>query len=1056
MSLFQKSIIRSEVQKISDSEIKEHWDAYRNYFHNKKVQLDLITIKEQGNQTTFLVKTFCNIFGYTLNEAGVDGNLFREVGKSEFADGAIKKDGEVIAVIELKSSKTKNLKDIEDQVFKYQSRYNCNYAITSNFYKLRFYINSSSEYEEFDLFNLDIRRFKVLWICLSKANLFDDLPRKLKDKSLVEEKIVTNSLYKDYSAFRKELFKDLKNNNPFIPEIELLNSTQKLLDRLLFIFFGEDKGLLPENLISEIIGRWQNRVDYGDLGDDEYLYHHFQNYFQLINKGRKAKNNIGEIFPYNGGLFKEDDLLNSLVISDETLKKHTLKLTSYDFESDISVNILGHIFEHSLSEIEELQNQIEGKELDKSKSKRKKDGVFYTPQYITKYIVESTVGKLCEEKKIELNIIEDEYFKERKGRQKNKLKLLRDTLEEYRKWLLGLTICDPACGSGAFLNQALEFLISEHKYIDELQNSLLGGGFDFPEVENSILENNLYGVDINKESVEIAKLSLWLRTAQKGRKLTSLNSNIKCGNSLIDDPEVAGDKAFNWQNEFPEIFNNGGFDVVIGNPPYVRQELFKEIKPYLQEHYKCYNSVADLYTYFIEKGINLMNESGLFSFILPNKFLKATYGKNVRKVIKEQSNLELLLDFDDYPVFADATTYPIIYLLNKKPVFKADSFLFAEINKRDNTADPINLLETRKHKVTFASLTEDMWNFIDVTSFEILNKLEKNSITLGKIVDKKIFRGLTTGRNEAFVIDNEIRQQLISKNSKNSEKIKVLATGKEVKRNTFDFQDKYLLFTGFDDDIPNEYPDIQEELDKYKEALIKRYDQGENYWNLRACAYYEEMQKPKIIYPRINNRGNFYLDTKGEVFLLDNNFFISTDSKALLALLNSKLVYFYLKNVCTTLQGGFYDFRRDKITTIPVNNNFDSIENELSIFGDKLINLTEKYNKKESDFISLLLSKFYISKPSKKLENWHKLDFGEFLKELEKARKKSAKENETKYSKLTLREEAELMLYFNEQKLKAEELKAEIDKTDKEIDQMVYELYGLTKEEIEIVENATK
>ena len=166
-------------------------------------------------------------------------------------------------------------------------------------------------------------------------------------------------------------------------------------------------------------------MDFGDLGDDEYLYHHFQNYFQLINKGRKAKNNIGEIFPYNGGLFKEDGLLNSLVISDETLRKHTLKLTSYDFESDISVNILGHIFEHSLSEIEELQNQIEGKELDKSKSKRKKDGVFYTPQYITKYIVENTVGKLCEEKKIELNIIEDEYFKGRKGRQINKLEVIK-------------------------------------------------------------------------------------------------------------------------------------------------------------------------------------------------------------------------------------------------------------------------------------------------------------------------------------------------------------------------------------------------------------------------------------------------------------------------------------------------------------------------------------------------------------------------------------------------------------------------------------------------------
>ncbi len=349
-----------------------------------------------------------------------------------------------------------------------------------------------------------------------------------------------------------------------------------------------------------------------------------------------------------------------------------------------------------------------------------------------------------------------------------------------------------------------------------------------------------------------------------------------------------------------------------------------------------------------------------------------------------------------------------------------------------------------------------MWNFIDVTSFEILNKIKSDSTQLGKVVNKKIYRGLTTGKNDAFVINGVKRKQLISKSGKNSERIKVLATGKEVKRNTFDFQDKYLLFTGFDDDIPKEYPEIQEELDKHKEALIKRYDKGENYWNLRACAYYEEMQLPKIIYPRINNRGNFYFDEKGEVFLLDNNFFISTKSKAILALLNSKLVYFYLKNVCTTLQGGFYDFRRDKITSIPVNNNLNSIEQDISILADNLIDYTDQLNKNESNFINLLKSKFEINTISKKLQNWHELEFGEFLLELEKARKKSAKENETEYSKLTLSEEAEWMQYFNEQKQKTEVLKEEIDKTDKDIDQMVYELYGLTEDEIEIVENATK
>jgi type II restriction/modification system DNA methylase subunit YeeA len=158
----------------------------------------------------------------------------------------------------------------------------------------------------------------------------------------------------------------------------------------------------------------------------------------------------------------------------------------------------------------------------------------------------------------------------RTAKRRTKKELL-DKLEQYREWLLNLTICDPACGSGAFLNQALEFLIEEHKYIDELQAKLLDEALVLSDIETSILENNLFGVDINEESVEIAKLSLWLRTAQKGRKLTSLNNHIKCGNSLIDDPDVAGDKAFNWEEEFPDVFANGGFDVVIGNPPYVKE-----------------------------------------------------------------------------------------------------------------------------------------------------------------------------------------------------------------------------------------------------------------------------------------------------------------------------------------------------------------------------------------------------------------------------------------------------------------------------------------------------
>src|SRR5690554_4860994 len=339
-----------------------------------------------------------------------------------------------------------------------------------------------------------------------------------------------------------------------------------------------------------------------------------------MNTGHKGQQH--DIFAYNGGLFAPDEILDNIKINDELLYKHTLNLSNYDFESEVSVNILGHIFEHSLNDIDEIQAEIQGVATDQSKTKRKKDGVFYTPKYITKYIVDNTVGKLCEEKKTELDIQEAEYEKERKGRKSTTLKNLTQKLEDYRKWLLQITICDPACGSGAFLNQALEFLIAEHQYIDELQAKLFGDAMILSEVENSILENNLFGVDINEESVEIAKLSLWLRTAQKGRKLTTLNNNIKCGNSLINDPNVAGDKAFNWQNEFPKIFQKGGFDVVIGNPPYVftrTGEFMEESKNYILD-YVLENSISttskglniqkgkiNLFAIFIIKAIEILN-----------------------------------------------------------------------------------------------------------------------------------------------------------------------------------------------------------------------------------------------------------------------------------------------------------------------------------------------------------------------------------------------------------------------------------------------------------------
>ncbi|MBN1463666.1 MAG: Eco57I restriction-modification methylase domain-containing protein [Paludibacteraceae bacterium] len=551
MSFFQNAVLTKYINHLNKETVSAAYSTFKAHFHNATIQENIRTSKEEEYQEGFLRDLFVGVLGYTLNPAP-NFNLKREKkneSNSKKADGAIEINEKVLGVIELKGTDTTDLSKVETQAFGYKNNQkDCVYVITSNFEKLRFYIDNAIEHLEFNLFTLTEKEFEILYLCLAFENIEKGLAKKIKDESVSQEDKITKELYKDYSVFKRELYQDLVAKNPQYPSLELFKKSQKLLDRFLFLFFAEDRQLLPPNSIRLILEQWKKLCDL-----DEYtsLYNRFKKYFGYLNTGYKGKQY--DVFAYNGGLFKPDEVLDNVQIDDELLYKHTLKLSGYDFASEVDVNILGHIFENSLNEIDEVKAEIEGQVIDKTKTKRKKDGVFYTPKYITKYIVDNTIGKLCTEKKAELEINEADYTTDKK-RQLNTKKALLDKLNLYRDWLLQLTICDPACGSGAFLNQALDFLITEHKYLDELQAKLMGASLILSDIENSILENNLFGVDLNEESVEIAKLSLWLRTAQPNRKLNDLNNNIKCGNSLIDDPAVAGDKAFNWQTEFPGIF----------------------------------------------------------------------------------------------------------------------------------------------------------------------------------------------------------------------------------------------------------------------------------------------------------------------------------------------------------------------------------------------------------------------------------------------------------------------------------------------------------------------
>ena len=1045
MALFQQTVLKKYLTLLNDDIVCAAYEQYKMYFLNTEIQDNIRNSKEEQFQEGFLRELFVKVLGYTLNPSP-NYNLITEqknISNAKKADGAILVDGDVVGIIELKDGKTTDLTKVEQQAFGYKNQHpKAVYVIISNFQKLRFYINNTIEYQEFDLFNLTFDDFKLLYLLLAYHQIENNIPKKVKEESLSSEDTVTKSLYKDYSTFKRTLFADILENNEVTSiedKILLFKKSQKLLDRLLFIFFAEDSGLLSPNTMIRIISDWEKLKEL-----DAYtpLYERIKKYFNWLNEGYKGKD--FEVFAYNGGLFKPDEVLDNLTISDDVLFKHTNQLSQYDYGSEVDVNILGHIFENSLTEIEEITNQLQ-EGVEPTVSKRKKDGVFYTPQYITKYIVENTVGKLCSNKKEELGIVEEEYFSDKK-RQISTKKSLLDKLETYRDWLKGITICDPACGSGAFLSAALQFLKSEHQLINEMQAKVTGGGIAFAYFDNDILENNLYGVDINEESIEIAKLALWLRTAQPNRKLSSLNNNIKCGNSLISDPTIAGEKAFNWEQEFPEVFEKGGFDIIIGNPPYVQLQSMGGMSDiYAQCGYQVYNKSADLYCLFVERGYSLLKEGGLQSYIMPNKWMLVAYGKELRHFLAS-TNLQQIINFGDVQFFEGAATIVCIFVTKKGGIYRDVQAL--SLNNKTYHGDFANEVMAGLELYPHDEFGDGEWSIQPRIHLNILKKM-KNGTPL-KNMPINIYRGILTGYNDAFFINEETRQQLIAEDAKSAEIIKPLLRGRDITAwyASIEYQYQITPHNGIQSkNIPpiniDDYPAIKRHLDKYFDKLQKRYDKGVTPYNLRHCDYIEEFAKPKVIYPNMTSVFPFAYDENG--FVGNDKTFVITakdnsiNLKFLTAIFNSKLCKLWIWYNCPELLGGTREIRKVYFENfaIPACGN---IEEFVSLTDDE-ITLHKELQKKRNRFLRRITENIPNIKINSVLENFYLLDFEKFVVELNKQK-----------IKLSLLQQDEWEEYFNYYKEECSKLANAITAADSKIDELVYQLYNLTEEEIKIIE----
>ena len=1080
----QKLLIQKAQEEINLSDYFEKRKILNNWINSLEKGI-LSKSKEEEFQGEFLNDIFSLILGAVNKSSGNDEwNLQRESKTridGQKADGVIGffdvngKD-DVRAVIELKGptisldqrqKRSGDTRTPVEQAFNYAPKYgkNCQWVIVSNYKEIRLYrSNDMTEYEVFFLENLkdDLEFQKFIYI-LSFEALVGTANKKAKALELSEEYQknqieIEKKFYNEYKNIRLHIFENMKENNPETDENTLLEKVQKLLDRFLFICFCEDKGLLEKDFFNTILKKGK---DFGSIFD---IFKVFCNWINLGN----PKENISH---FNGGLFKNDDVLNSLNIDDKVFEE-LKKISDYDFDSDLNVNILGHIFEQSISDIEELKKSISGEEFDQKKSKRKKDGIFYTPQYITKYIVENSIKNWLDDKRKELGeddlpkLNEKDYIFDiaKKNYTKNYRKHI-EFWQQYREAVRNIKIIDPACGSGAFLITAFEFLLNYNKYLDDKIFDLVGTSDLFSDRTKEILQNNIFGVDLNKESVEITKLSLWLKTADKNKTLASLENNIKCGNSLIDDPEIAGNLAFNWEKEFPEIFANGGFDIVVGNPPYVKEDIGKNAFNGLHQHL-CYQGKMDLWYFFGWLALTISKkESAYISFIAPNNWITNDGASKFRNKINDCATIFEYIDFNNFMIFEEAQIQTMIYIMKNDNKLEKYKFKYSKIlNNKIAKEEIMHFLQKLENNnfeyfdvdINRVDYKDKLFNFNSEKNRNVLNKIKANANFYLK--KEEIFSGIDIGQDfinaksleilgDDFKIGDGIfnlsEEEYNSYNFFNNEKeiIKPFYTTKEVNRYYFNKKNKYwVIYTTSKFKNPQEiidYPNIKKHLDKFSKVITS----DNKPYGLHRARNEEIFKGEKILSIRKHERPAFSYVTL-DTYVNRTFNIIKTDRvnlKYLLVLLNSKLTKFWLKEK-GKMQGDIFQVDITPIISIPLIIVSKDQEAFISL-SEKMLSLNRELQDLSQKFQRMLLRKFDLEKLSTKLQEWYLLDFSDFIKELKRLK-----------VKLSLSQESEWEEYFLEEKSKAIAIDSEIKNTDKEIDSMVYRLYDLTDEEIKIIE----
>lgn len=826
------------------------------------------------------------------------------------------------------------------------------------------------------------------------------LDRLLRDQ-IVREKAIEKDFYREYRDYRQFVYQTLVEANPGFSgtRSQLVRLTQRFLDRCIFILFCEDMGRVlryPPALLREILIEKSQSRFYDPEGSGPW------DEMRALFRAMRDGGNFGShpITRFNGGLFEEDPALDSLHIPAKVfcardqatnLLGHPLTLlhfsAAYNFglssaagERAISLHTLGRIFEQSITELEIMEAEADGRPSINLLSKRKTDGVYYTPEWVVNMIIEQTVGARLEDIKTELGFaklptLDDAAIAQYRFHLKDPKKTAPVAgkwvkfFDDYRFRLDHLRIVDPACGSGAFLIQALNRLVEEYRWViaERERITRARGLFDQDSIIRSILSHNIYGVDINQESVEITKLALWLHTAAPGKPLCALDSNIRCGNSLVgpdfadfynqrhqslfteaDANERDRINAFDWRAAFHEVFSHGGFDCVIGNPPYIKLQHFRraqeDVAAYLvdarnPEGKPLYESTQagnfDMYLPFIEKGVRLLRPEGRMGYIAPNVWMVNEYGKPLRQLVRKSRSLDRWLEFKSHQIFEEAITYTALQFFRGSPA-AALTCAFAP----DGNAAAVDW--QKADRVPFEDLPHDeAWTLAPQAEMELINRLNQTCKTLENCA-KGIVVGIQTSADHIYHLKrtgaNRYETRAGCEVAIEDALMHPLVSGPEAKRYLSPETATYLLFPYIvegekkvclmsSDQMKSCYPQgwayLQSNERELRDREKGKMDNDESWWAYNYPKNLDKQELPKLIVAQTvpslrvcnDSEAAFYLNNVRVNGILTAN---SEDGWYLLGILNAPVCDFVFRRTAKAKEGGYYEANKQFIAPLPI------------------------------------------------------------------------------------------------------------------------------------------